>query len=32
MPTGRFIDYLQGYAGFPFDLRGHISLGLVLHL
>ena len=32
MPTGRFIDDLQGYAGFPFDLRGHISLGLVLHL
>lgn len=32
MPTGRFVDYLKGYAGFPFDLRGHISLGVVLHL
>lgn len=31
MPTGRFIDYLRGYAGFPFDLRGHISLGMVFH-
>jgi len=31
-PTGRFVDYLNGYAGFPFDLRGHVSLGLVFHL
>ena len=32
MPTNRLVDYLRGYAGFPFDLRGHVSLGLVFHL
>lgn len=31
MPSGRLIDYLKGYAGFPFDLRATLSLGMVFH-
>lgn len=31
MPKAEDFDAYQGYAGFPFDLRGLLSLGLVYH-